>query len=180
MKKALLFLLVLMVFITDTALSANAIPINQLKKMAKAGNSKAEYKLAEYYSDNMSDNKGYWSKYVFWLKKSATGGYAAAEFEVGSDYVFGKNYPKAAYWLKKSAVQGNVYAEGLLGVLYYNGNGVPLNYKKAAYWIKKSATGGDSASYQPLSILYASGRGVRRNAKKAAYWHKKAFPFSNK
>ena len=81
-------------------------------------------------------------------------------FEKGLDYYNKKNYKQAVYWYTKSAQQGHLEAQYNLGLIYYNGAGIPQNYNEAVYWFTKSAQQGDPKAQNKLGVMYYMGEGV--------------------
>ena len=62
----------------------------------------------------------------------------------------------------------------VLGVIYYNGKGVPQDYKKAVYWYTKAAEQGNVNAQWSLGFMYYYGEGVPQDYQKAFYWYTKA------
>jgi len=78
------------------------------------------------------------------------------------------------YQLK--ANQGDAPAQYNLGLLYYNGVGIPQDSKKAVYWYTKAAEQGHVNAQYDLGNLYRDGDGeeVPQDFKQAVYWYTKA------
>ena len=76
--------------------------------------------------------------------------------------------------LETEARQGNKYAQFSLGVLYYNGQGVPQDYNQAAQWYRKAAEQGRADARNNLGVLYDQGQGVPQDYNQAAQWYRKA------
>ena len=70
----------------------------------------------------------------------------------------------------KVAEKGDVDAQSNLGLLYYNGLGVPQDYAEAAKWFRKSADQGSSAAQYYLGLCYRNGKGVIQDDSKAVKW----------
>lgn len=69
------------------------------------------------------------------LKKSLQLDYADAANLLGIfAYYNGKDYPTALEYFKQSAQEGNAESKYMLGVMYFNGNGVTVN-KETAYFM---------------------------------------------
>ena len=84
-------------------------------------------------------------------------------------------------WFRKSADQGNSDGQYMLGVMHYDGKGVPQNYVEAAKWFKQAADQGNSDGQYMLGVIYFSqyynydGRkGVPQDFTEAAKWFKQA------
>ena len=72
--------------------------------------------------------------------------------------------------LHKAAEQGDAVAQFNLGVLYYNGDGVPQDYKEAVEWLTKAAEQGFSDAQSKLGWMYLEGESVPQDYEKAAKW----------
>jgi len=76
--------------------------------------------------------------------------------------------------LQTQAAQGFAEAQTNLGLLYYNGRGVPRDYTKAREWFEKAATQGDANAQYHLGVLYDFEKGVPQNFATARQWYEKA------
>ena len=76
--------------------------------------------------------------------------------------------------IRKAAEQGEVNAQLKLGVMYYNGEGVPKNLQEAAKWFHKAAEQGDAEAQYSLGMMYNYGEGVPTNLQEAVKWYRKA------
>ena len=79
---------------------------------------------------------------------------------------------KAALWTL--AETGDAGAQYILGLMYYDGDGVLKDFIKAANWFQKAAAQGDSASQLKLGGMYYQGMGVPKDYTKAVEWFQKA------
>lgn len=64
------------------------------------------------------------------------------------------------------ATEANYYFA--LGMMYYNGQGVPQDYKEAVSWYTKAAEQGHAKAQFSLGAMYTDGRGVPQDSKVAA------------
>ena len=71
---------------------------------------------------------------------------------------------------KPLAHTGDPRAEFMLGVMYFNGAGVPQDSAVAAILFRLSAEKGESAAQLALGSVYIRGVGVRQNLVNAHYW----------
>ncbi|MBI2881977.1 MAG: sel1 repeat family protein [Candidatus Tectomicrobia bacterium] len=62
--------------------------------------------------------------------------------------------------LMELAEQGHASAQFNLGVMYYDGQGVPQDYVEAAKWFRKAADQGDAPAQYNLGWMYSNGWGV--------------------
>ncbi len=88
---------------------------------------------------------------LFWIRKAADQGYAAAQFSLGLMYANGRgvpqDYAQARAWFRKAADQGDADAQLNLGIVYGDGGrGVPQDYGQAVIWYRKAADQGIAGS----------------------------------
>ena len=96
------------------------------------------------------------------------------DFDKANHYYGIKDYKQAFYWYEKAAKQNYFPAQFAVGVMYFEGRGVPRNYKKAFYWYEKAAKQGEALAQLHMGMMYNTGQGVARNDKQAFYWCEKA------
>ncbi len=112
------------------------------------------------------------------LTQKANAGDVLAQYELGIRYLMGRGIQadtaKGAYWTRKAAEQNMVPARFNLGILLYNGWGVPWNpfeaYRHFLYCASEQMV---EAEYV-LSGLYIEDLVVARNWEEAYRWAKKA------
>lgn len=80
----------------------------------------------------------------------------------------------AAHWFELAAMEGNAYAEKMLGDLYAEGKGVPVNPRLAADWREKAAKRGNVEAQCLLGKMYLNGDGVDKDQAKAEQWLRRA------
>jgi TPR repeat protein len=96
--------------------------------------------------------------------------------------------PTLAIALRRArAVSGDLHFPQLgdkefsMGLLYYEGRGVPQDYAEAAKLMRQAADQGHAEAQATLGALYQSGRGVLQDYGQAAAWFRKSaeqgFPF---
>lgn len=99
---------------------------------------------------------------------------AQADFDAGMySYSMG-NYDDAAREFLDSAQKGETQGEYYLGLLYEEGQGVPLDYKQAMNWYTKAAARGDTDAAFALGRMYSKGLGVTQNRPMAYFWYGRA------
>lgn len=76
--------------------------------------------------------------------------------------------------LRRKAEQGNAKAQLKLGLLYYHGQGVPVDDAMARQWFEKAATQGDATAQDRLGSMYYCGEGVPQDYTKARGWYERA------
>ena len=97
------------------------------------------------------------------------------DYEAGMDAYSQRDYVVAYRMWQPLAKQGDVNAQFMLGLLYIDGEGVPLDEAEATHWFRKVAEQGDASAQLYLSDMYADGRGgVPRDKVEEARWFRKA------
>lgn len=76
--------------------------------------------------------------------------------------------------LQKKAEQGYANAQYTLGLLYFNGEGVPQDHTKAREWWRKAAEQGLAEAQTALGMAYSLGHGVEQNDELAIEWFDRA------
>lgn len=109
------------------------------------------------------------------LLKRAQSGEAAAEFELGSRYNYGRGMPKntqeALQWLRKAGDHGYTPAQRLLAVKLYNGfDGTP-DFEESMKWTTKLAQQGDPSAQLALANMLSNGEGAPRDLVTAYMWY---------
>jgi uncharacterized protein len=72
------------------------------------------------------------------------------------------------------AEQGYAGSQTMLGLMYYDGDGVPQNYNIAAKWFRLAAEQGYAPGQALLGAMYYDGNAVPQNYKIAAKWFRLA------
>jgi uncharacterized protein len=72
--------------------------------------------------------------------------------------------------LREEAERGEIISQYVLGLFYYNGDGIPQDYEEAAKWFRRAADQGYDMPQFMLGKLYASGRGVPKNIVVSQMW----------
>ena len=119
-----------------------------LEPLAKEGNAKAQYWLAEIYSDDNPGSKPDMAREQSLLEKSAAQGFVPAERRLGELYLRGtrtfQDFGKAQDWLHKAAIAGDANAQELLGHIYALGLGVSQDKSQAYGWYENATLHGDA------------------------------------
>jgi len=76
----------------------------------------------------------------------------------------------AANELRRSAEGGDASAQNKLGLLYYEGKGVPQNYLQAKQWFEEGAKQGHAGAQTNLGTLYLHGEGAPQSDRMALFW----------
>ncbi|TAL82060.1 MAG: hypothetical protein EPN75_03065 [Beijerinckiaceae bacterium] len=145
-----------------------------LMKLAKAGDAKAQYALANAYESGRDLSREP-KIAAHWFEKAAAQNLAPAQYRLGSLYEKGlgvkRDIGKAMTLYRKAAENGNIRAMHNLAVLTAEGgsDGKP-NYTVAAQWFRKAAEYGVRDSQYNLAILLARGLGVSQNLPLSYTW----------
>ena len=99
---------------------------------------------------------------------------SAQDFQKGYEAYQNGDYATALKEWTPLAEGGNSDARYNLGLMYYNGWGVPQDYKEAAKWYRLGAEQGDADAQNNLGVMYDEGEGVPQDDKEAAKWFKLA------
>jgi uncharacterized protein len=76
--------------------------------------------------------------------------------------------------LRKSAEGGDASAQNKLGILYYEGKGVPQDYRQAKQWFEEAAKQGHAGAQTNLGTLYLHGEGAPQSDRMALFWFSQA------
>ena len=128
------------------------------EKAAAAGSSRAEYGLGLIYWQGCGVPRNV-SMAVRFLRSAASKGDPEAQANYGLFLVREMNEPKEAMkWYERAMAQGNsgtMFQTGFLfnniGMLHYNGEGVPKNVSTARHWFTKAAAKGYAESQKMLN-----------------------------
>lgn len=85
-----------------------------------------------------------------------------------------KDYAKALRLWRSLAKKGHAKAQYNLGILYFQGSGVPKDVREAFKWFSKSAKQGYVKAQYHLGLMFFSGEGIKQNDKEAVKWFQKA------
>ena len=81
------------------------------------------------------------------------------------------NLRQAYLLFKDAAEKGDPEGEHNLGVMYYDGNGIPKNREEAAAWFRKAAEKGHACSQYNLANMLVSGEDVAGDVPEARKWY---------
>lgn len=106
---------------------------------------------------------------IFVLATSAQAGFdeGLAAYERG-------DYATALREWQPLAERGNRVAQYDLGVLHYNGQGVPQDNSEAVKWYRLAAGQGFTAAQYDLGFMHDKGRGVPQDNLQAVKWYRRA------
>lgn len=95
---------------------------------------------------------------------------SAQDFKVGLDAYDQGDFSAALKEWEPLAEQGDARAQFNLGVILFNGQGVPHDPQKAVEWYRAAADQGYGAAQASLSFMYQTGQGVLQNYIQAHKW----------
>jgi TPR repeat protein len=99
---------------------------------------------------------------------------AFAGFDEGSAaYKMGDNKTAMDEW-RPLAEKGDAKAQYSIGVMYFEGKGVPKNEEEAAKWQRLAAEQGFVFAQHHMGYAYEYGKGVPRDYKEAVKWYRLA------
>ncbi len=87
---------------------------------------------------------------------------ALADFAAGLKAYESHDYATALKEWRPLAEQGDAAAQFNLGLMYYDGQGVPQDFREARRWFQRSADQGYEKAQLNLGAMYGSGKGLRR------------------
>lgn len=146
---------------------------------AQQGHAKAQSSYG-YFTEE--ENPG---EAIRWYKAAAEGGYSVGMSNYGRCLYYGigteKKFEEAFKWLTKAAEadETNDGAQYMLGILYFNGDGVDKDLVRSAQWYRKAAENGNEAAQYELALCYIYGEGVEADMEEATYWLKAGSALGN-
>jgi len=134
----------------------------------------ADYKTCIAFCDVYQDEKN-----LAQYRDAAGERLASVPYDQGLAAAGEGDYAKALKLYQKAADMGNSSGIMNIGVLYYQGQGVPKDEAKAVELFRKAADMGNANAMSNLGTCYATGNGVQKDLKKAVEWFKKAVANGN-
>lgn len=153
------------------------LDIDELEKLANAGDAKAQFSLGRLYDRGEKVTQDY-VKAFEWYSKAAKQGNNDAQYNLGAMYYHGdgiqQDYQKAFKWFSESAEQGDDYAQYALGLMYYKGKGIPQDKEKGLESINKAAEQGnkDAIKFLKKSEILAMTQSTTSNNNTTIDWDK--------
>ncbi len=128
------------------------------RKMADDGVPQAQYIYGIVIAGHPSIAKP-WSEAMPWITKSAQGGYAPAQFQLGHSLMNGRgceaDETKALEWLRLAAQQGEPNAQVSLARLALRA-GPGYEPDKAIFWLKRASLQDHGRANKYLAAIYAA------------------------
>jgi TPR repeat protein len=95
---------------------------------------------------------------------------AGADFAKGLSAYEKGDYRTALEEWKPLAEEGDAPSEFNVGLLYYDGHGVPQDYPEAVRWFERASERGYTKAQHNLGAMYGVGKGVKRDYVLAYKW----------
>ena len=153
--------------------------MDERERLAFSGDAAAQCAMGDDYffeafDADIEDKDDLYKKAFYWYRRSAKGGHAAGQYNLGYQYEYGlgteRDIKQAVSWYGAAASQGYGAAENNLGHLYEVGDDLPQDYEKALYWYRRAADHGDSDGQCNTAIMYQFGYTGEPDYEKAASW----------
>jgi TPR repeat protein len=120
----------------------------EFKVLAKAGDSRAQYDIAQMYFHGMGTDPDT-VEGARWLILAANSGNPAAMVHLGRLYETAddgeRDYSQAAQWYHRAARRGDAVGRFNLGLMYLDGKGVPRDRAAALAWFRLAQDAGGLA-----------------------------------
>lgn len=165
----------------------------EIKDVDEHGNGDAQYKLGRMYYRGIGGVPQDCKEALNLFTKSAEQGIVGAQYELGLMYTEGigvpEDYVQAYKWLSLAIAQGNkiakekrdalekwmttlqfAEAQHRLGLMYYNGVGVPQDYKEAFNLLINVAEQGFAEAQYNIGMMYHNGECVKKDYVQAYKW----------
>jgi uncharacterized protein len=94
----------------------------------------------------------------------------SADFQKAENAYNKGDYTTALREWTPLAEQGDLYAQTALGIMYYEGKGIPQDYKAAINWFTLAAEQGIDLAQFNLGQMYRNGKGIPQDYENAAKW----------
>ena len=94
----------------------------------------------------------------------------AADYSAGVKAYEKGDFTEARNQWEPLAAGGSAAAQFNLGLLYYDGRGVPQDFGEARRWFQRAAEQGYAKAQHNLGAMYGTGKGVGRDYLQAYKW----------
>ncbi len=95
-------------------------------------------------------------------------------FQAGRVAQVQKDYASARQLYEKAASAGYVASYIGIGLIYFQGLGVPQDYNEARSWYEKAAAANDPVAFNAIGFMYETGHGASKDYAEAKKWYEKA------
>jgi TPR repeat protein len=150
--------------------------INYLQ--AKAELARLEPSEANFEKAKVAADSGDYSLAKKLYEESAKLGFAAAEYEIGELYYYGRgvkqDYVKSLEWYQRAAQKNYAIALNDIGAAYESGKGVKIDGKEAVSWYLKASEIGSSKADYNVGIRYKEGDFLPQDYAKAFFYFERS------
>lgn len=141
-------------------------------KAEEQGHADAQCHLGWLYEKGLGVEKNFeYAKLLY--KAAAEQDHVAAYTYLGNMHV-DTDLQEATDNYQIAAEKGDPNAQVKLGIMYYDGSGVPKNTKQAVYWSLKSAAQNVKEALFIVGLMYQNGYYVKKNNAKALEYYKRS------
>jgi TPR repeat protein len=136
------------------------------RQLAERGDADAQTAIAKMYADGLGVQFNP-AEAAKWYRLASDQYNALTAYERGE-------YEKAFNFYRPLADQGQLMAQYMVGLMYANSQGVPLDYGEAMKWLRKAAERGEPKAQFNVGVLYFKGLGTTQNLAEALTWYRRA------
>ncbi len=151
--------------------------LEEARKLAESGDVFAQNEIADLYLFGFGTKRNE-AEAIYWLEKSAAGGFWRPLMKLGDIYRGGEaveeDMEKSVACYKKAAEFHVREAESSLGFIYFAGLGVEPDDRKAFAHFKKACEEGDGEASFMLGRFYMEGIAVKPDEKKGFQYFRQA------
>lgn len=154
------------------------------QKASEHGHKQATAEINYIYGNNAFKEKRYEDAIEYYTKAVELGhskaekkqqkALAEINYQNGKKSFDRHRYEDAVNSFEKAADLGHSEAQLLLGMCYFNGDGIKRDYDEAVKWFRRAAEQNNLQAQFKLGVCYFGGIGVNRREDEALYWLQKA------
>ena len=154
------------------------MPLDELKKRAKAGEPEAQWILGGRYDWGWGVRRS-GRKAMKYYRMAAEQGFADAQNSVGSSLQAEKKYAEALRWYQLAADQDHALALNNLAYLYDEGLGVPQDKHKGLEYYFRSAELGEVDAMWNIANVYGAGQLGEIDLATACIWTRRTRTYAD-
>ncbi len=143
--------------VAEAVTRGEATAMARLTGLAKAGDAKAQLRLAQVYETGALGLPRDLAAARFWTLRAAAGGETVAMYNAAQFLMEGdggpQDLPNAAVWFRRAAERGVVDAQFNYGLMLDLGRGVKRDPREALKWYARAAKAGDTSAAQRQAEL---------------------------
>jgi TPR repeat protein len=160
-----------------------ATALREFRPLAEQGDPEAQVQLGGMYQDGRGVPQDY-VEAARWFHKAAEQGDRSGKSHLVTIFIImvreslnaasQKRYSSAMKLLEPTAELGWAEAQSWLGLMHYDGLGIPQDYSVAMKWFFKAAAQGNAQAQYYLGVMYDKGHGARQDYVRAVWWYRQA------